>query len=148
MSPGGSDVTAAPHFFVSRWHSAGMNHRGFLLLALAITACDPGRLDNPDRFKACTLNVETQVFVPKCGSVGCHSATSPQGGLDLVTAGVGMRLKNGTSTCAGKKLVPFTAEKLGTNPQCGSPMPLGEPLTADEDKCVREYLAALADGGT
>ncbi len=129
-----------------------MNHRGLLLLlALAAAGCDPGRLKDPDRFKmpACTLNVETQIFTPKCGSVGCHAATSPQGALDLVSAGVAMRLATGTSMCQGKPLRTFTAEKLDDNPACGSPMPLGEPLTMEEEKCVRDYLAALsADGGT
>ena len=126
-----------------------MNHRwSLVLIACAVAAgCDPGKLENPDRFKACMINVETQVFVPKCGAAGCHSAMSPQAGLDLVTAGVATRLATGTSMCGGKPLAPYTAEKLTPSPTCGSPMPLGDPLTAEEDKCVREYLAALADGG-
>ena len=123
--------------------------RRVILLALALAGCDPGKLQDPDRFKKCMLNVETQIFQPKCGFAGCHSAMAPANGLDLVTAGVAMRLATGTSTCSAKPLAPFMIEKIGMMPTCGSPMPLGEPLTAEEDKCVRDYIAALsADGGT
>lgn len=119
---------------------------------LALTAC-PGRIDDPDRFKACQLDVEREIFGvgvdggAKCGTAGCHSATSPQNGLDLVTPGVATRIKTGTSTCQGKPLISFMAEKLTMMPACGSPMPLGDPLTPAEDRCVRDYLASLKDGG-
>ena len=125
--------------------------RSLLLLSLVATAaCDPGHLTDPDRFKKCQLNVEQDIFVAKCGLAGCHNANSPQNGLDLVTAGVGQRIKTGVSTvCMNKPLITYMAEKLGPMPACGSPMPLGNPLEAPELKCVNEYLANLkADGGT
>ena len=125
------------------------SRRSLLLLAVVVaTGCDPGRLENPDRFKACMKNVELDIFKAKCGTTSCHEGATPQGALDLVAPGVGMRLKTGVSSCSAKPLISYTAEKLTDAPTCGSSMPLGQPLDAEEQKCVREYLAALADGGS
>jgi hypothetical protein len=118
-----------------------------LCLPLLLCACEPGRIPDKSIFLACMLDVETEIFVPKCGSSGCHSATSPQNGLDLVSTGVGMRVTTGTSMCAGKPLSSFMLEKLGPSPQCGQSMPLGDPLTPIEVKCVTEYLEEQRDGG-
>jgi hypothetical protein len=114
---------------------------------MALAAC-PGRLDDPDRFRACQLDVESQIFVPKCGTAGCHDAVSKMNGLDLVTPGVANRLRTGTSTCMGKSLLVHIPEKLTLNPPCGSPMPLGAPLMANEVACIKQYLIKIADGGT
>lgn len=94
------------------------------------------------------MDVEQDIFKKKCGSAGCHSSDKPQNDLDLVTAGIGTRLK-GTSKCQDKSLSVFMMEKLGNSPSCGDPMPIGLPLSTLEKKCVKEYLDDLApkDGG-
>jgi len=134
-----------------------MNHRRIAALTLfAAAACDPGTLKDPDRFRACMIDVETEIFGrgvsggAKCGAAGCHSAMSPANGLDLVSPGVAMRIATTNSTfCQNKPMVSFLAEKLTENPSCGSPMPLGMMLPNNELKCVRDYLASIAaDGGT
>ncbi len=127
-----------------------MNRLLAVLSLLAAAACDPGTLQDPDRFKACLLNVEKDIFEPKCGSAGCHSAMSPQGGMDLVTPGIAMRIAAGVSTtCQSKPWKSYLAEKLTETPSCGSPMPLGVTLPSNEIKCVRDYLAGIStDGGT
>lgn len=119
------------------------------LLLLALAGC-PGRLEDPDKFRSCQLDVEKDILVAKCGLAGCHAAMSPQNGLDLVSAGVAGRLATSTSMCNGKSQKAFMAEKLTAAPACGSQMPLGEPLTTAEDACVREYLNGLgtSDGGS
>ena len=123
--------------------------RWCLCLLCPLAACEPGRIADKNQFLACMLDVETEIFVPKCGSSGCHSATSPQNGLDLVSTGVAMRIGTGTSSvCQNKPLTSYLAEKLTLSPTCGQPMPLGDPLTAIELKCVTEYLTSLRDGGT
>jgi hypothetical protein len=128
-----------------------MSLRWCLLFLLALSAC-PGRLDNPDRFTKCQLNVETDIFATKCGAMaGCHSAMSPQGGLDLATPGVGMRILMGKSaTCQMKPYTSYIYEKVSqAAPTCGSQMPsTGDLLNSAELKCVQDYLAGLADGGT
>ena len=124
--------------------------RALPLIAILLAACDPGHLENPELFKACMLNVEKDIFIAKCGMSGCHSATAPQNGLDLVTAGVATRIKTGTSMCMSKPLISFVDEKVfNAAPSCGgSQMPLGDPLSPTERKCMKDYLAGLTDGGT
>ncbi|MBL8955331.1 MAG: hypothetical protein JNK82_31445 [Myxococcaceae bacterium] len=119
-----------------------------LMALVALAACDPGTLENPDRFRACMIDVEVDIFLPKCGSAGCHAANSAQ--IDLVSPGIGMRIATTNSpTCQSKPMRSYLAEKLTDSPSCGAPMPLGEALPNAELKCVRDYLLALsADGGT
>src|SRR5882672_7770504 len=102
-----------------------MRLRRPLLLLLALAACDPGHLSDQEKLKflKCQIDVEKDLFKPKCGLAGCHSATTPQNGLDLVTAGVGTRIKTGTSTCQAKPLITYLAEKLTASPACGTQMP-------------------------
>jgi len=123
--------------------------RRCLCMLFVLASCEPGRIADKNQFLACMLDVETEIFVPKCGSSGCHSATSPQNGLDLVTTGVAMRIATGTSSvCQTKPIISYLAEKLTMTPSCGQPMPLGDPLNSLELKCVSDYLASLRDGGT
>jgi hypothetical protein len=135
-----------------------MRARLFVLgLALpALLAC-PGSLVDPERFltggdaggMAC--DVENDIFKLKCGTAGCHDATTVAQGLDLATTGVKTRLGSQLATCtsaAGQPLAAFLLVKVKPNPTCGGPMPLGlTALDAAELKCLEDYLAAL-DGGT
>ncbi|MBK7863095.1 MAG: hypothetical protein IPJ65_31695 [Archangiaceae bacterium] len=126
-----------------------MSPRWCLLVLLALTAC-PGRLDDPDRFKRCPIDVEVDILQARCGMAGCHGMQSPQNGLDLVSMGVAGRIKNDTSMCEGKPLSSFMIEKVTQSvPTCGSQMPtIGDLLTTAELKCLNEYIANLTDGGT
>src|SRR5450432_1846953 len=115
-------------------------------------ACDPGHLDDPDRFKACTIDVEQDIFIPTCGLTSCHDAATMTNGLDLVTAGVATRLKgmsSGTCEMPKEPIAKLMSSKISAMPSCGSQMPLGSPLEAPQVKCINDYLAALgADGGS
>ncbi len=111
----------------------------------ALLAGCPGELDRPERFD-CT-DVEAKIFKPKCGTVGCHGNPGAANNLDLVAPGVKGRLNSQISTCQSKPMKSFMLEKLKGTPGCGTLMPLGgDPLTADEYKCVEDYLSGL-DGG-
>jgi hypothetical protein len=116
----------------------------------SLSAC-PGRLEDPDRFRECTLDVERDILAPKCGTAGCHDATTHQNNIDFASPGVGMRILGATSTCRMKPLVVHIPERLTPAPPCGTPMPPEgsgvDPLTATEVACVKEYLSELADGG-
>lgn len=130
-----------------------------LVLALAfssLTGC-PGELQDPDRFLGGTdgggptCGVETDLFVAKCGTAGCHDNTvNAAQGLDLVSPGVANRLRTGLATCgsvAGQPLGSWLVTKVKPTPGCGGQMPPGLPLDAQEIRCLELYVAAL-DGGT
>ncbi|MGE0399668.1 MAG: hypothetical protein AB7T06_23335 [Kofleriaceae bacterium] len=116
-----------------------------------------GELENPARFTDCPPGQVEQMFQAKCTSadgMGCHGANMPDAELDLVSPGVGERVKGLTSTnmCEGRALVEadpmanhLMVEKLEEDPTCGSRMPFGEQeLTAKEIECVRRWVDDLA----
>ncbi len=116
-----------------------------------MTGC-PGALDRPERFymdAGTCSDVETTIFVPSCGGVGCHENPGAAGNLDLVGPGVAARIKASTSTCMAKPMTSYLLEKLKPSPGCGARMPLGasDPFPADQYKCIEQYLAKLSDGG-
>lgn len=126
-------------------------------LVLAVTAAGcAGELDNPARFTNCPPGSVEQLFQARCGSAdgtGCHGSNAPDADLDLVSPGVGARVRGLTSTslCEGRALVDapggshLLVEKLD-EPDCGSPMPLGEPtLSPNEIECVRRWVDGLAE---
>jgi hypothetical protein len=104
------------------------------------------------------FDVVNTVFKDKCG--GCHGATAPTKGLDLVTAGVGARTVDVVSTCNKKPLVSSTLvagapsghllDKLaGPVTGCGVQMPAGgTPLTPTEMACVKEWALKAIDTAT
>lgn len=129
-------------------------------LVLALIGC-PGSLDHPERFSdtddasgkfadcPLAIDVERDLFPAKCGTAGCHDATSKAAGLDLKSADVIGRLKEQVSqNCDGKKLIDTAAIessvlllKVTEMPGCGAPMPLGtRGLSSDEYECLRAYL--------
>lgn len=124
-------------------------------LAVGLSGC-PGSIDDPDRFIAgegCDLDVEQEIFVAKCGDPTCHGGgAASSSGLDLVAAGFAVPLVDKPAVgCAGSMLVSSTAPdesvlytKLFASPSCGLRMPLGgDPLSAAEVACVREWIAEL-----
>ncbi|MEA2696374.1 MAG: hypothetical protein QOI66_645 [Myxococcales bacterium] len=98
------------------------------------------------------VNVLTDIFAAKCG--GCHGAASPTKNLDLVSAGLGARMVNKTSTCKSQPLIAGTL--TGTQPSgllfqklagavtgCGVQMPAGAtPLSSAEIACVNDWAVA------
>lgn len=129
------------------------------LLATVLSGC-PGTLDDKGRFLVdagaeepdaggCG-DVPTRIFVPSCGTNGCHGATAPQQGLDLVSAGLTARLVGvQAKTCSGILADPqnpagsLLYTKLLTRPACGSQMPLArEPLSDADTACVLAWIAA------
>ena len=150
------------------------------LPVLFLSAC-PGSLEDPDRFLVVVDDPDTGVVVNQCDYVvaqilsntssvgcargGCHGAGAPTRGLDLETADLVGRLSNQPSSadCPGFLWVdPDTPSqsllytKVTANPPCGSRMPFGPPLPADDVACVLGWLeasltsmpdAGLFDGG-
>jgi hypothetical protein len=125
---------------------------------LALAGC-PGRIDDADKEKfldagsdagtACTLNVETDILMPTCGTAGCHDATTMQNGLDLASPGIAMRISTQTSMCMGLSELQLIPKKLTATPPCGATMPITGPLTTEQANCIDAYIANLvADGGT
>jgi hypothetical protein len=101
------------------------------------------------------FNVLTAVFASKCG--GCHGGTAPTKNLDLVSAGLGARLVNKTSTCKSEPLIAKTLtgnratglllQKLaGDVTGCGVRMPAGAPALSDvEMACVSDWAVAAVN---
>ncbi len=126
------------------------------LVAVLAAGC-AGDLENPQRFTDCPPGQVEQMFQAKCAGadgMGCHSANMPDAELDLVSPGVGERVKSLTSTnmCEGRALVEadpsathLMVEKVEEDPTCGSRMPFGEQeLSAKEIECVRRRTEDLA----
>jgi hypothetical protein len=132
---------------------ATLMRRALALAAVGawLSGC-PGPLDRPERFYmdaggGCS-DVETTIFIPSCGGAGCHENPGAASNLDLVSAGVGPRIKAATSTCQSKPMSELILEKVKPSPSCGSVMPLGaDLLSADAVKCLEQYLATVTDGG-
>ena len=107
------------------------------------------------------------IFTASCASLGCHNAPgtiAPQAGLDLASPNVAARLVDqpashvgaspDTGCVTGQKLIDRATPAASwlmlklTTPSsaltCGSPMPIGLPLKADELKCIQDYINAVA----
>lgn len=129
--------------------------RAGLVLAVLTAAC-AGELENPARFTNCPPGSVEQLFQARCQSAdgkGCHGSTMPDAELDLVSPGVGARVRGLTSKslCEGRALVEqaggthLLVEKL-EDATCGSPMPLGgTALSPNEIECVRRWVDELAE---
>jgi hypothetical protein len=95
-------------------------------------------------------DVVTRVLVPSCGGTGCHSATAPQQGLDLVSPDVTSRVVGVSAKVCGSILVDpqnpeasLMYQKLLPLPKCGAQMPLARPpLSSSDTACVLAWIAA------
>ncbi|MDC0681102.1 c-type cytochrome domain-containing protein [Sorangium atrum] len=94
---------------------------------------------------------EAQALVAaKCATAGCHDGQANLGGLNLTT-GWETRVAGQASDCGGNGTVIVPGDpdasllymKLSDPPPCDSRMPLGPELSADEKKCLYDYIAAL-----
>ena len=97
---------------------------------------------------ATATEIADKILTPKCGT--CHGKNAPAAGLDLVTAGIKMRLVNIPARgCGGKTLVTagdqvgghFFDKLVGGVANCGGQMPFGAPpLSAEEIKCLKDWI--------
>ncbi len=126
--------------------------RRLALVAVALASGCAGELEEPERFASCPPGYVEQLFEARCGGM-CHAGTTPEAGLDLVSAGVEARLigeSSKTEFCDGRTLVmPEAAmplehllvDKLSETPGCGARMPFGrEALSVNEIECVRRWV--------
>ncbi|AKF09581.1 hypothetical protein [Sandaracinus amylolyticus] len=94
------------------------------------------------------------VLAENCAGSGCHGASSPALGLDVVSAGARDRLVNVAATgCADRILVvpgdpdaSYLLEKMeSSTPECGGRMPLLRGSLSDEQlAAVRTWIAGLS----
>ncbi len=96
-----------------------------------------------------------RLFEERCGGSICHSAgESTAAGLDLTSPGVEERVAGVPgSSCTGLLADPAAPEasllfqKVADAPTCGARMPInGEPLTTDEQTCLRDWISGLVSG--
>lgn len=121
---------------------------GLALSGLLGLGC-AGDLERPERFAECTPGYVEQLFSANCGP-DCHNAVDLEASLDLVTPGVGDRVRDAVSTtedCSGRALIDgeggLFLEKL-TTPRCGTRMPFGvAALSASEIECVRRWVGEV-----
>jgi hypothetical protein len=117
---------------------------------------DGGALDNPEPAPdagACP-DIPTQVFQADCAA--CHSASSPQGGLDLASPDVAARLVGVPAQGAGLLIDPADPAmsalytKLTSTPPFGARMPLGgTPLDDATMGCLLTWISQQGgDGGS
>ncbi|WP_437552789.1 c-type cytochrome domain-containing protein [Sorangium sp. So ce367] len=96
---------------------------------------------------------EAQALVmARCATSGCHDAESKQAGLSLAAGWeTTVAAQNASAPCgSGPLLVPGDPDaslmylKVTDDPTCNNRMPLGPLLSADEIKCLYDYIAALS----
>lgn len=123
----------------------------FLVDAAALDAADAdaGAHADADADADACGDVPTRILVPSCGSNGCHSASAPQQGLDLVSPGVAARVVGvQAKVCPGTLADPdnprgsLLYSKLAPRPPCGAQMPIAQPpLSSADAACVLAWIA-------
>jgi hypothetical protein len=116
----------------------------------AVTGCSGGGGggEGPDAAPECDVPV---LFQQKCGGAGCHGATSPSAGLDLVSPGVEERIVEkpasqglGVIVRAGRPEDSVLYDRVQEMPTNGARMPLsGPPLGDAEVVCIRDWISGL-----
>jgi hypothetical protein len=84
----------------------------------------------------------------KC--TGCHSGAAPSAGLDLTPEGLAGRIGDTDSNACGGALIdkadPRSSvlyTKVTEANECGQRMPVGPPLSADEEACILSWIEGL-----
>ena len=116
----------------------------------AVTGCSGGGPGSgADAGPVCDVPA---LFQQKCGGSGCHGATDPSGGLDLVSANVGVRISErqasqglGVIVRPGRPEDSILYDRVQPMPTMGARMPLSgaNPLPADEVSCIRDWISGL-----
>lgn len=94
-----------------------------------------------------------KLLAAKCATSGCHGSAASAAGLDLAGPNAGTRLrdKSASAACEDFLLVDTAAPEQSliylkvskAQPDCGSRMPFGVPLTDDEQACILEWAQSL-----
>jgi hypothetical protein len=113
---------------------------------------------------SCEVACVNDLFQNGSLCVACHMSPNPLGGIDLKSPDYTSRLKNqpvtfptvtDKSSCpTGAKLIDtatpadsWLLKKIhGQQGACGSSMPVGGTLTADQTTCLEMYVACVAGG--
>ena len=132
--------------------------RALVACALLLAGC-PGSLHDPARFTATCPDVPTMILAARCGTGGCHDASTKAASLDLVSPDVGGRLLN--RPAAGDKTLllidpsnpdgSVLVRKLTSTPPFGAQQPPGAPLDPMTIDCIRRWVrtVGISDlGGT
>lgn len=122
---------------------------------LPLLAACPGSLENPERFLTghpCDYVVDeilSDTSNSGCARVGCHGVANPQQGLDLASDDLIGRLSDekASAACVAQLWIDTSSPsrsllytKLTDNPPCGSRMPVGPALPAEDVACVLGWL--------
>jgi hypothetical protein len=91
------------------------------------------------------------IMQAKCGNATCHGAPGSSTGLDLTSAMLAARVegRQGKGACSDKLLVDPENPRDSklylkvSGSTCGSQMPLGGQLNADEQACVLSWIEGL-----
>jgi Stigma-specific protein, Stig1 len=131
---------------------------GLLVLILANmgAACGSDGGGGASTLPACAGSSDdvAVVFAERCNTAGCHNAVDVAGGLDLESTDLALRLVDqAAATCDRTLVVPtdtglsFLYEKVvAQSPECGSAMPIGASLGADEVACIGAWIESLPAG--
>jgi hypothetical protein len=130
-------------------------------VAVVVIAGCPASLSNPEDFiDGGTVEKDAEtILAESCGTLGCHDATPlAQAGLDLVSPGVEARVvgvnvvapmcANRILVIAGDPDASYLLDKvLPAGGICGTPMPVGSNLDADEIEVLRQWIIDLGEPG-
>jgi hypothetical protein len=150
------------------------NRRSLLVLTVlvALSAC-AGTLEDPERFAppsagpgpattydggdatpeaaaaAACPDIPTTLFVPRCGTAGCHGATNSADGLDLVSPNVAARVVNVPAASGGVIVDPAHPDQSvlyqRIAPGAASPMPPSGPAVEGATvACVLSWASSLS----
>jgi hypothetical protein len=132
-----------------------------LLVACILSSCGSnGMTSSPDADPNAPVSfttIQTQVFNISCTLSGCHSADSPQQGMNLTAGSAYANLVNVPSVeladlgIAENRVTPaqpgqsYVVEKLQSNPpRSGVQMPVGQPLDSARIDMVVRWIQAGA----
>lgn len=126
-----------------------------LLSALPLAACE-GNLDAPERFRtgrggegASSLSCpDVAAYFASSACAGCHGASAPSGGLDLVSPGIASRTVGVSAVSGGFLLVAGDPDRSVlyrrlAGGDVGPTMPPGAPIDAAMLACARSFIAGL-----
>jgi hypothetical protein len=123
------------------------------LAFVALAACAAAPLE-PAELAVCPDGTDTPaaILARSCTAFGCHGSDTPAAGLDLASPGIGGRLvDHAGGGCGGRRIdaqapqASLILTKLGRDPACGEPMPLGAPaLPAAARACLAAWVDDVA----
>lgn len=101
--------------------------------------------------------IQTRILATTCAGAGCHGASMPAVGLDLVSPDLEARLVGvASATCPGHTLVvggdpdaSLLIDKISSDtPACGARMPVGRTFDDATIACLRGWVSSLSATST